>query len=79
MKASDITKKSLPELRRKERLRGLPDTEVVQHWYKAADEERGEHARKIMREILPELDAEYDRIRAGATAEPQVYTPSLIF
>lgn len=37
MKASDITKKSLPELRRKERLRGLPDTEVVQHWYKAAD------------------------------------------
>lgn len=34
------------------------------------DEERGEHARKIMREILPELDAEYDRIRAGATAEP---------
>lgn len=37
MKASDITKKSLPELRRKERLRGLPDTEVVQHWYKADD------------------------------------------
>ena len=40
MKASDITKKSLPELRRKERLRGLPDTEVVQHWYKAADDDQ---------------------------------------
>lgn len=37
MKASDITKENLPELRRKERLKGLPDTEVVQLWYKADD------------------------------------------
>lgn len=37
MKAADITKENLPELRRKERLKGLPDTEVVLLWYKADD------------------------------------------
>lgn len=37
MKAADITKDNLPDLRRAERLRGLPDTEVVLLWYKADD------------------------------------------
>lgn len=35
MKAAAITKENMPDLRRAERLRGLPDTEVVLLWYKA--------------------------------------------
>ncbi len=37
MKAADITPEQLPELRRKERMKGLPDAEVVQLWYRASD------------------------------------------
>lgn len=37
MKAADITPERLPELRRKEQMKGLTDAEVVQRWYRAPD------------------------------------------
>ena len=36
----------------------------------ATDDERATHAHAIMREILPALDAEYDRLRANLTPDP---------
>ena len=45
------------------------------------DRERGRLAKKIMEEIIPALDREYDRLRAGASlpadTEPSAETPAM--
>ncbi len=42
------------------------------------DEERAKYAKEIMEDIVPALDAEYDRLRAGVQAEPVAVHPGSI-